>query len=173
MRCAWAPALAASALAAGPAIAQDAEFKVDLPAGGLADALRSLSAQTGASVVVDQSMPPFTARRVRGRLSVRRALERMVKGSTVQVTPIGPSVFRLSRGSSVFASSKPAPPPAPRDIVVTARKFSEVLADVPAPVVAYVPDEAAASGGARTTHDVASRLDGLTLTQLGPGRDRP
>ena len=173
MRCVWAAAFAASALAAGPALARDTEFRVDLPAGNLVDALMSLSAQTGASVATEADLPPIAARRVTGRLTVRRALERMVEGSPIRVTQVGNNVFRLTRQRHGADRPSLVVENTPRDIVVTARKQSEVLSDVAAPVAVYVPDEGAASGSARTVHDIASRLDGLTLTQVGPGRDKP
>ncbi|MBN2971037.1 TonB-dependent receptor [Roseomonas aeriglobus] len=170
MRRVWPAALAASALPALPAAARDAEYRVNLPPGDLSDALATLSAQTGASVATDPGLPRIAARRVSGRMPIRRALERLVDGAPVRVVQVGPTVFRLVRRRAAELADPPTVPP---DIVVTARKQSEALSGVAAPVSIYVPDDAAASGAARSAHDVAARVDGLTLTSLGPGRDRP
>ena len=67
-----------------------------------------------------------------------------------------------------------AQPDAPaQDIVITARKQSEILSSVAAPVAVYVPDDQRRPGVAGTAHDVARGTEGLALTNGGPGRDRP
>ena len=103
---------------------------------------------------------------------MRRALEHMVEGAPVRVVQVGNNVFRLVRRRRTAEAPAPVVEEIQRDIIVTARKQAEPLSDVAAPISVYVPDAAAASGDARGAHDVATQTDGLTLTQMGSGRDK-
>lgn len=181
-RSVWATALAVSVTAAGGAQARDREFRVDVPAGDLTDALATLSAQTGASVGADVPLSGRSSVAVRGRMDAGEALRLMLARSGLRARPAGPSIWRLvpsRRGPAVAGAPPAAPdpaapdPPAP-DVVVTGRKLPETLSRVPAPVAVYEPDGVGARAGAvADAHDVARSIEGLSLTNLGPGRDRP
>ena len=171
----WATALLASTCITGEAQAADRRFRVDIPAGDLADALATLAGQTGISVGTGEALRGRTSVAVRGRMEAGEALNRMTARSGLRAERVGPSTWRLvpdAKPSVSTRSPKPAPPPP--DIVVTGRKLAEQLSRVPAPVAVYEPDGAGRPQGARAdAHDVARAVEGLSLTNLGPGRDRP
>lgn len=109
---------------------------IDIPSQDLFDALRSLAQRTGTEVVV--SPAAVRGRRshpVRGHLSVREALSRMLSGSGLVSRPVPGGGFIIERIAppptnrpSVGAARVPA---ADTDIVVTARKRREHAVDVP------------------------------------------
>lgn len=177
MRYVSATVLAASALLS-PIVAQarSVEYPVTIGAVDLDDALTALSLQTGISVAIDGPLPHWRVSGVRGRMTVKAALERMLRGTDLQAVPVGSTSFRLVRRKHVHPAApapSPALAPAPQpDIVITGRKQSELLSNVAAPVSVYLPADSGRAGVGTTSHDVAAGTEGLTLTNVGPGRDR-
>lgn len=170
-----ATALLASVLVIGEAKAQERKFRVDVPAGDLTDALATLSAQTGISIGTNGTLRGRTSVAVRGRMDAGEALRRMLARSGTRAERVGPSTWRLvavKRDEFVGVPRRPDQPPP--DIIVTGRKLAEALSSVAAPVSVYEPAAPGRAGGARAdAHDVARGIEGLSLTNLGPGRDRP
>lgn len=162
----WLLAAVASTAASSSAQAADRRFAVDIPAGDLRDALASLSAQTGASIGVDVRMQGARSRAVRGRHTVSAALSKMLGKTTYRAERLGPSIWRLTNRSAIM---KRTPPPPTTDIVVTARKLPELLSRASPAVAVYTPRGLGAAG----VHDVADGVEGLSVTNLGAGRDRP
>lgn len=171
----WATAFLASTCIVGEAQATERRFRVDVPAGDLADALLTLAAQTGISVGAGEGLRGRTSIAVRGRMEAGEALRRMIARSGLRAERVGPATWRLvpdAKAPAATISRRPAPPPP--DIVVTGRKLAEQLSRVSAPVAVYEPDGAGRPQGARAdAHDVSRAVEGLSLTNLGPGRDRP
>lgn len=176
MRFVLATALAASAaLYAQPANARETRYRIAIGAIDATDALATLSAQTGISIALDGPLPRRAVSAVRGEMTAIEALDRMLRVLGLRATRVGPRTYRIvriKRASRVEDAPPPPDPPAP-DIIITGRKQSEMLSGVAAPVAVYVPAEQRRSGVASTTRDVARGTEGLTLTNNGPGRDRP
>ncbi|MCU6453406.1 TonB-dependent receptor [Sphingomonas sp. A2-49] len=171
----YATALLASLLVTARADAQDRTFRVDVPAGDLTDALATFAAQTGTSIGTDGTLRGRTSVAVRGRMEAGEALRRMLARSGMRAERVGPSIWRLVALRRDEVATKPRlPDPPAADIVVTGRKLSEALSRVAAPVSVFEPSDAGRPPGARAdAHDVARAVEGLSLTNLGPGRDRP
>lgn len=177
----WSIALAASAvLPASPAQARDEQFSVSMPAGNLADTLEALSAQIGISFVYETRLPAVRTHAVRGRLTAREALERMLADAPVRAVRIGERTFRIVARKRPRPASRPAEAPEPspdavdrEDIIVTARKLPESLSAVAASISVYVPPGSASLEHAADAREVAWSVDGLSLTNAGAGRDRP
>lgn len=174
-RSVWVIALLASACATGEAWAAERPFRVDVPAGDLADALATLAAQTGSSIGASDRLAGRTSVGVRGRMEAGEALRRMLARSGLRAEQVGPSTWRLVARAPLGGTGSLAPAaPAPPDVVVTGRKLAEALSRLPAPLTVYAPGGAGRPQGARVdVHDVARSVEGLTVTNLGPGRDRP
>ncbi len=175
MRYVLATALVASAaLGVNPAQARDIRYRLDIGAVDVADALATLSAQTGISVTFDGPMPRRAISALRGDMTVRDALDRMLRSVELRAVRIGPREYRIVRrnhaGKSI-AAPKPVVLPA-EDIIVTGRKQSEMLSSVAAPIAVYVPGSASLLGIGTIARDVARATMGLTLTNIGPGRNR-
>lgn len=164
----WLLATAASVASASGAHAAERRFAIDVPAADLASALAALSLQTGASIGIDLRIEPARSRAVRGRHTIAEALAKMLGPTPYRAERMGPTVWRLVRRPTEPKREVAAAPTA--DIVVTARKLTEPLSRAAPAVSVYVPGRGAAAAGA---HDVAAGIEGLAVTNLGPGRDRP
>lgn len=163
---------------AAPAVAgREQSFSISVPAGDLTDALATLAAQTGASVGVDVSLRGVRSAGASGRLTVAEALRRMLRGTRVTIVRVGPETFRIVAGHrGDTADDSPSPDVASAEVVVTARKYSELLSRVAAPMSVYRPSghsidrtEPSVAG----VREVANAVEGLSVTNLGAGRDRP
>lgn len=168
----WVIASVVSTVSAAPARARDAHFRIDVPAGDLTDALATLSSQTGASIGIEVQAGGVQNGAVHGRHTVADALAVMLASTPFEAERIGPTIWRLVlRRPNVRhhpSSIRPLP-----DIIVTARKIPETLSHVATPIAVYVPRAFAEAPASTGIHDVAATIEGLSVTNLGPGRDRP
>lgn len=167
-------------LHASPATAREARSRIDVPAGPLARSLPLLASQTGLSIGVSGRLPSLRTRAVRGTMTGAQALTALLAGSGYRAVQVGASAFRI----------EPVPPPARirtvqpvpilppdldrplPDIVVTAQKRSQSLDQTPLSVTIVVPDGAMPGRFAPGSRDLALAVEGLALTNLGPGRNR-
>ena len=174
-------------VAASPAAAADVSF--DIPAGRTSDALIRLAEQAGITIAIgDPALAGLRSRAIRGRMSVRAALARLLAGSGYRYEYLGAGAVRIVRdGRPGVPPSRPprslsAPPPARQpapaetilpDIIVTASKQGVAL-DRFAGTVHVVDLGAEESGrfGNRGSDAVLDRLPMLASTNLGPGRDK-
>lgn len=128
-------------------------------------------------------MPALVVRPLEGRLSVAAALKRLLANSGLVARRVGPNSFRLVRAApprrraaeagpprSVAPPPRPAPPPV--EIVVTARKRAESLASSPLSLSVVRLAGRPAMRSLPATGDIAAEIEGLALTNLGPGRNR-
>lgn len=173
MTAAFGWSLAASISLATPATAQTG--RIDLPTAPLAQSLSRLSARTGASIGYSGRLPAFTTRAVRGARGAADALHQMLDGSGYRAVATGPASFRIEAIS-------PAPRPAPSDpqprpalqpeIVVTALKRAAPLLSVPATVRVVRESELNTAGTIAGSGALAAELPTMTMSSLGPGRNR-
>ena len=160
------------------AAAQSQTYPIDLPAGPLPASLAALSRQTGASIGIDGALPAMQVRALKGRLTIERALERILDSSGLRAVRIGPAAFRLERKQAT--RRKPVPPPAvsqapeapQSELIVTALKRAQSLDNVPLSLAVVRLRATDTSGALMDSAAVASRIDGLTITSLGAGRNR-
>ena len=170
----------AAMLVAGPAWA--GPVALDLRAGRLGDAVMALGRQAGASIAVDD--PALWARPVpaiRGRLTVRQALDRLAKAAGAAVRPAGPGGWRLVAAPRPQAVRRVTPrrdravapvmTVAGEEIVVTASKRDTLLRDF-AGQVAILDGVDLALGGAGGSEAVLARLASVSSTHLGAGRNK-
>lgn len=177
MRYVLATALGVSAaLCAGPALARDTNYRIEIGAVDATAALATLSAQTGISFASDGPLPRRAVRPVRGKMTVDEALDRILAELDLRAERVGARAYRIVRrkgeGEAARVPVAYSPPPPAEDIIITGRKRPEMVSDVAATVAVYVPDAVRRSGAAATTLDVADNSDGLTLTNGGPGYGR-
>ncbi|TPG42869.1 TonB-dependent receptor [Sphingomonas koreensis] len=171
---------AADARPIAAAQAAQAKQQFDIPAGPLPSSLAAWSAITGGSIGTGSALPPVTTHPVRGWLTPAAALDRMLAGTGFRAVAVTPNLFRLERAPSL----RPVPtgPPKPRrarradrpgaDIIVTATKRSESLSTLPVGLSVAEPDRVATGIVSPDSGTVASQIDGLAFTNLGPGRNR-
>ncbi|MFC7379178.1 TonB-dependent receptor domain-containing protein [Brevundimonas sp. GCM10030266] len=170
-------ALATGALAAGEAKAQ-ATITFDVPAQPMSRAALQLGAQAGVSIETSAATACGRSRPVRGAHRVEAAFAIMLRGSGCGVRRIDSRTFVIVRERP----APPAPPPTVRppeptpistldEVVVTATKRDLELGDAPYAISAL--DGASFDASARRdTAALSTRLAGLTVTNLGPGRNK-
>lgn len=168
---------------ATPAFARDLQYKLDIPAGPISRSLSTLSQVTGISVGLSGELPQFRAPALHGTMTVARALRMLLAGSGWTAVYVGDTAYRIERAPRsprpALAQARPAPvevadpaPAASQDILVTGQKRQQFLQDV-AMSLSVVPLGNNATNrlqdGAR---DLALSVEGLAVTNLGPGRNR-
>jgi iron complex outermembrane receptor protein len=171
--------------ASSAAQAQAANF--DIPAGRLSGALAMLGAQAGITIgASDPGLASIPSRAIRGRMTARTALRRLLAGTGYGFTFVGPRTVRIVRAPGptphppparpVVARPSPsseAPPGPQAEIIVTASKQGVSLARF-AGTARVITFEASAIGrfGESGTETALARLPILGSTNLGPGRNK-
>jgi iron complex outermembrane recepter protein len=175
-----------------PTVASAADKRViDVPKTTLARALPVLSRQTGVSIsVVDGTLWQYGVRRVRGRMTVAEAIERLLAGSNARAVQVSATSWRIElrapdrklarpvvksprRGASPRTQDPPsvvATPP-PQEIIVTASK-TDMPASQYAGVATLLDGDDLAFGGERGTDSILSRMASISSTYLGSGRNK-
>jgi outer membrane receptor protein involved in Fe transport len=166
-------------LGAAGAEAQEAR-RLSIPAQPMTTAVLQLGAQAGVSIGARAAAGCGRSRAVVGTYGVETALRMMLTGS-------GCTFRRIDRRTYLIVARPAAPPAPPRrpasappppvaisdlaDVVVTATRRELNLAGAPYALSAV--DGAAFDAAARRdTSALATRLAGLTVTNLGPGRNK-
>ena len=174
-------ALADIALTAAPAAAQATRVQIDIPAGPLAASLATLSRVTGISVGLSGPMPAVRTSAVRGAMTPEVALRRMLAGTGLRAVAIDAATYRLERNRIAKPRRAPVDRAARKlareerpgaDIIVTASKRPQHLSTVPGSLSVATPDRIATGIVSPDSQTVSTGVDGLALTNLGPGRDR-
>ena len=161
-------ALAAQAEAAEP------RHRFNIPAKSYADALIDLAVQANVSLVGAQACGTGGYVTVTGSYTVDQALAKLLTGAPCSWRVVDSRTVRIQ---PVQADSQPraAPPSAPvtlvTELMVTARRRPERVDALPAGV-SVISSEQLRAFGARDTRDTAGQLVGVTMTNLGPGRDK-
>ena len=135
-----------------------------------------LSRQTGASIGLSPGLPLVMVPHVRGPRSAKATLDRLLKHTNLHAVAVGPNTYRIElrpRAKSIARAKHSAPMSvAAGEVVVTATK-RDTRIGAAATAVAVV-DRAALQrlGDAPDTGTLAAIVNGLTVTNLGPGRNR-
>ena len=165
---------------ANPAQAADAPFAtrsgkpLDIPALPLSKALAELARQENIAIGTEGRLPDIPCAPLRGRISVPRALQRLLAGSALIAHEVSPGVWRIV--------TRPLPSPAiinstvptatGETIIVSATKRNLHLIQVPQSLSAVGLPMPALSPAQTGTAAIAANMDGLVLTAQGPGRNR-
>jgi outer membrane receptor protein involved in Fe transport len=167
--------------AATPAAAQ--MVQVNIPAGRLSDALIALAEQTGLTIgASDPALSGVRTPPLRGRMSPRAALDRLLAGTGYRYAFVNARGVRIMRAPpparrrrSQPAPAVPPPPPPPLivpPIIVTASKQDTALDRFGGTVHLIDLEHEAGRFGARGSDAILNRLPMLASTSLGPGRNK-
>ncbi len=174
--------IAAVALwAVAPAQAAERQ-EISITAGRLGDAMIALGRQTGTSIgMSDQSLAGVAVPALSGRMSVERALDRLLKRSGARARRIDAHSWRIIRATWPAGTPLPSGSPPTRavaegaeapDVVVTATKR-----DIPVARYAGVVD--IVDGNVLTSQEAAggtaallARVASLSSTHVGSGRNK-
>ncbi len=163
-------------LAAPAPAASDPLYSIDIPAAPLSGALVSLATQTGLSIGgVDPARCDAHAVAVKGRMKGEAALRLLLNGSRCDVRRFNASTFRLDLKpepkpmTPVVRQPVPVSPLTPvEDVVITRRPVA--LTRIPRAV--SVVSRRVLDGNDLDLPQMASRVAGMAVTNLGPGRDK-
>jgi len=170
--------LAVLACFAAPAQAGDVR-PINLPAGELRHAVATLGRQAGISVSVpDRAIWRARVPAVRGKMTARQALDRMLGGSGARAVALDARSWKIVKAAAPRLAT-PAPPPSVlpedeppgEDIIVVASK-REMPMRAYAGQVSRVEGEDFALGAAPGTEAVGSQVASVTSTHFGSGRNK-
>ncbi|MET3665751.1 TonB-dependent receptor [Caulobacter sp. 1776] len=161
-----------------PASAAQPRLSFDIPSKPLKAALVDLAVQAGASISTQAAAGCApTSQPVRGRFTLQDGLARMLAGTGCGYRMIDASaveIVRLPPASPVtrtVAREEPHSSAALDELVVVATR-RPTLADRLAYAVSAVESSAIAGQGLRDANDLAYAVPAMTVTNLGPGRDK-
>jgi outer membrane receptor protein involved in Fe transport len=176
--------IAASGLIGGvlaPTLAQAADLNFSIPEQSREDALLSLARQAGLSLGFAPGAHCEGRVGASGRMSVDTALARLLGGSAcIARRTDAHTIIILSRPRRAGpALPAPSAPPAPRplaptdvsELVVTAGKTEQLLSTSPSGLTAADGAELRRAGVVGV-QDLSLLAAGVTVTNLGPGRDK-
>jgi outer membrane receptor protein involved in Fe transport len=176
-----ASALSLGAIASVPvpirAAPGEQRFAIDIPAGPIAQSLATFAQQSGTSLGIEGRLPDVRTPAVKGRLTPREALDRLLRETPIEAVTAGPSSFRLQPRRQEQRADHALPTSSEtmlgQEIVVTAGRRPQPLFGTPLSI-AVVPGDLGnlGPGPLSGTQAMASLVDGLALTNLGSGRNR-
>ena len=158
---------------AGRAEAAEPRRRFSIPAQTYADALIDLAVQADISLLGASACGTTGRTSLRGTYTVEEALRRLLTGAPCDYRIVDAGTVRITpaAASSPPAHQVAAAAPLVAELMVTARKRPERLDSLPAGVSALSGEQLRATGS-DDTRDTAGQLVGVTMTNLGPGRDK-
>ncbi|OCC25557.1 TonB-dependent receptor [Croceicoccus estronivorus] len=147
---------------------------LNIPASTLPEAITELSREAHVSIGAQGALPHIATPAVRGRMSVEAALARLLAGSGYVARRVGENAWRIEREARAKQPVAPTTvnPVLDQPIVVTAAKRGQILADLPMGVTVVSLDSMHRVDPRGGTVWLAGEMEGLSLTGLGPGRNR-
>jgi catecholate siderophore receptor len=132
-------------------------FRFSIPAGPIAMAIERFQALTGIRIdLADGSLRNLPAPGVRGMMTPRQALDRLLAGTGLGYTFTDPGVVRLGVRTSETVEV------AGRARDVSSPTFTQPLRDIPQ-TIAVIPRDVIQSQGATTLRDVLRNVPGITF----------
>ncbi len=152
----------------------DISYDIDLPSKPLHDALIDLALQTNISIGgVDPARCGAMSAPVHGKMKAERALRGALAGGRCDIRRYDARTFRLDMKhepkSAANAPIRDIAPPTPTEEVLILRRPAALNA-IPR-AISIVPG-AVLSGSDLDLNQLAARVPGMAVTNLGPGRDK-
>lgn len=167
-----------------PAAAQS-RAEVDIPAGRLSSAIRTLSRQTRVSIASsDKGVRAIRSRPVRGNFTAAQALERLLAGTPFRSVRLQGGGYRVERRPqprivparparrAVAPAPPPPPPPPPQPIIVEATKRSAASTDYAGGVKVLSLNTPGLLSAAASLDDLLASQPSVSGTALGTGRNK-
>ena len=176
--------LASAILAAAPAGARAAEAVVrfDIPPGSVRQVATAFAVQGRVSIDFSATQGCGPSRGFSGRGSPETVLKALLQGTGCEARRVDARAYQIVRRAAPTppAEVRPAPtvpradpdtPPPLSELVVVATR-RPTLADRLAYSVSVVDERQAAARGVEDANDLALVVPAMTVTNLGPGRDK-
>lgn len=154
------------------------EFRFAITSLPLRQALVQAGLQGRASIDVSGSERCGSSRGVRGRMTVQAALSRLTLGTGCAVTSAGPGAWRVVRQPAVRPTVTRGPQPAPMvettvdEVIVTAARSEDLRLSRAPYGISAIDGLTLERTGVSDISGLTGRVSGLTVTNLGPGRDK-
>jgi outer membrane receptor protein involved in Fe transport len=169
--------------------APESPHRFDIPAGPAETALAAMAQSAGISIGWDGGVPAFPVKRLSGTMTPAKALHRILSGSGYQAVRVGPTAYRIQRpiapppppprtpvklgaAPAIEPGTAPLPELPPGVIVVTGQKRSQSVGDVPLSLAIVNLADFRSNLNPPDNRDISLSVEGLALTNLGPGRNR-
>lgn len=175
----------ASMAVAAPVQAAQAspELFFDIPAQSLATALDRFARQAGVQILYPYRLAaPRHSDGVRGRMTAREALYRLLRNSGLEIARLSERVVILRSAPAARSTrtipkpppprvqrvAPPAPPPQPEDLVITGRAAGTPLRDTALSyAVTRIDAETLARAGPQSTADLFTQIPGFWVESTG------
>lgn len=166
----------------GPAFAAE-PVRFSIPEQSLPAAVLAFGSQSGVSIGSGVAATCRRSRPIQGRFEVEEALNRLLAGTGCTWRRIDARAFVIVRaqqpptwpwGRPTPRTMQPASDTAPTqlgEVIVTATKQDTALSQAPY-ALSIVDGQEFDFATHRGTSDLATRMSGLTITNLGPGRNK-
>ncbi len=159
-----------------PALAGQAEPTIDIPAGPIGVSLARFTQITGISIGLPGAMPNVRTRGVDGQRSPDAALKVMLDGTGFRARRAG-GTYRIEAVRPISGLSLEAVPPAQisqsfANLVITGQKQPQPLVAAPLSVSVITPGGLKSDAKTPSSREIVLESDGLSMTNLGPGRNR-
>lgn len=178
---------AATGLQAAAAHSEAARNRISILRQPTASALVELALQTGISIGGDLAQCGGIAPELQGRIAIAEALKRLLGQSRCSFEEVGARTYRIvSRSPSSRSAAPPPParviaarsprlaqprPPPLAELIVTAPRRSALANRAPLAISAVSGSQLTQTGSTDLS-SFASQIAGLTITNLGAGRDK-
>lgn len=166
----------AIAWAVPTAEAREALSRIDIAAKSLPEAVAEISREAAVSIGTEGVLPHIRTRAIHGRMSVGEALARLLAGSGFSARQVGANAWRIERApASAVAAPEQTHSVAlveAAPIIVTAGKRDQSLGGLPMALALVEPSGPRGAMAGSDTAWAAAGIEGLSLTALGPGRNR-
>lgn len=152
--------------------------RLNISATSLPEAVAELARQARVSIGTDGPLPRLPTLGLNGKMTVGEALARLLAGSGYVARQVSETAWRIERAPvargtpTPAAADAPSPEAPPEPILVTATKQPLDLLSLPAAVSVVGISRLGIGAPRNASATVASRMEGLALTSLGPGRNR-
>ncbi|WP_306393994.1 TonB-dependent receptor domain-containing protein [Telluria beijingensis] len=142
---------------------------IDIPAQALDAALVRFTQLTGFQLLYSPHLvQALRSAAIRGHMTPREALARMLYGSRLEVVDTAPGAAALRRTASLPTTDDDD---APMSVLVTARRFSEPVFEVPISIT-VASARALQRQGARSIADALRAVAGVSVQPAGAGMDQ-
>ena len=142
----------------------------DLPRQPAADAVRKLTELTNFQILYSPALlRDVVSSPVSGNMTAREALARLLGATNIEIVDIAPGTATLRLRKAIHSpADKPEPIPA---IVVTARRFSELIAEVPIAISVF-SGKSMERHGTQSVAQALQDVPGVSAYDIGQGITR-
>ncbi len=152
--------------------AEAPEIRFDINVQSVGKALIAFGIQANVTIGISRTLPDIPGNKLKGRYPVEQGLRRLLEGTGLGFEMVNAGTFRIVvKPQSLNANPVPPNNLSKSDIIVTATKQAVPINEASFSIGVLAGNELARTGMI-STNDAALEIAGLTVTNLGPGRNK-